>query len=166
MSICYPECHTVQFIVIKIHYTFAIRTWSYVTTRPRNTYKGAMCLSWLLILTWSWHACIVYILYFTGSIYLRLTSFTLSFDIVVLFFLYYKPPWYFSGLYSMRHKFSPVFRNMQRFISYKQQKLCGALYAPPSLNFLDIFMWCFYWFRLVIYFILFDVDYVVYIWCF
>ena len=166
MSICYPEFHTVQFIVITIHYIFAIHTWSYVTTRPRNTYKGAMCLSWLLILTWSWHACIVYILYFTGSIYLRLTSFTLSFDIVVLFFLYYKPPWYFSGLYSMRHKFSPVFRNMQRFISYKQQKLCGALYAPPSLNFLDIFMWCFYWFRLVIYFILFDVDYVVYIWCF
>jgi hypothetical protein len=130
-----------------------------------------MCLSWLLILTWSWHACIVYILYFTGSIYWRLTSLTLLFDIVALFFLYYKPPWYISGLYSMRHNFrvggaSPVFRNMQRFISYKQQKLCGSLYAPPSLNFLDMFMWFVYWFRLVVYFILFDVDYVVYIWCF
>jgi hypothetical protein len=35
---------------------------------------------------------------------------------------------------------SPVFRDMQMFISYKQQKLCGALYAPPSLNFFDIFI--------------------------
>ena len=93
-------------------------------------------------------------LYFTGSIYLRLTSFTLLFDIVVLFVLYYRPPWYISGLYSMRHNLrvggaSPVFRNMQRFSSYKQQKLCGALYTPTSLNFL-----------LVICYILFDVLYV------
>jgi hypothetical protein len=65
MSICYPEFHTVQFIVIKIHYTFVIHTWSYVTTRPRNTYKGAMWLSWLLILTWSWHACIVCLYFYT-----------------------------------------------------------------------------------------------------
>ena len=138
MFICYPEFHTVQFIIIKINYTFVIQTWSYVTIRPRNTYKGTMWLSWLLILTWSWHALIVYILYFTGMIYLRLTSFTLLFDIVVLFVLYYKPPWYISGLYPMRHNLR-VFRNMQRFISYKQQKLCGALYAPPSLNFLGYF---------------------------
>ena len=84
----------------------------------------------------------LYFLYFTGSIYLRLTSFTLLFDIVVLCFLYYKPPWHISGLYSMRHNYrvggaSPVFRSMQRFISYKQQKLCGALYAPPSLTYFD-----------------------------
>ena len=60
LYICYPEFHTVQFIVIKIHYTFVIHTWSYVTIRPINTYKGAMWLSWLLLLTWSWHAWLVY----------------------------------------------------------------------------------------------------------
>ena len=47
----------------------------------------------------------LYCLYFTGSIYLSLISFTLLFDVVVLLFLYYKPPWYISGLYSMRHNF-------------------------------------------------------------
>ena len=51
----------VQFIAVKIHCTFVIHTWSYVTIRPRNTYKGAIWLSWLLILTWFWHAWIVYI---------------------------------------------------------------------------------------------------------
>jgi hypothetical protein len=83
--------------------------------------------------------------YVTGSIYLRLTGFTLLFDIVVLLFLYYNPPWYISGLYSMRHTFrvggaSPVFRNMQRFISYKQQKLCGI--CMPHLRSIFLIFLC------------------------